>query len=183
MPISDFKDSIIRDREKGATYQEIADRFGCSRQRIERLLSKWGATKPLVPTKLAQKQERALHAVQLLINGEETNITKTARYFRIRPALIHETAKRNGVDLAAALKPHRAKELAHRLDGQQFNGLKVVDGTYHRGENGDYYVEAICAICGTRKVFAVNNLRAGYSKTCSKTCGWRYRKGDYANKS
>lgn len=179
MPISDFKDSIIRDRQKGSTYQSIADRFGCSRQHIQQLLSKWGATETLVPTQLEQKQERALETVQLLIDGKETNVRKAARHFGISNSIIRSTAKKNGVDLVEVVKLHRAKEQAHRLDGQQFNGLKIVDGTGVRETNGDYFVEAICVVCGTRKVFSVKNLRAGYSKTCSRTCATRFKKDDY----
>lgn len=175
MKISSFKDSIIRDRQNGATFQAIADRFDCSRQHIEQLCRKWGAKEVLVPT----KQERARQAVQLLIDGAETSTEKAARDFRISVGLIHRAAKKDGIDLIGAIRIHQAEKRAHRLDGQQFNGLKVVDGTCFRTANGGYFVEATCVVCGTRKVFSVSNLRAGYSKTCSTRCAHRFKRGDY----
>ena len=173
MKISDFKDSIIRDRRKGFTYQVIANRFDCSRQYIEKLLKKWDATEPLEP------RERALEAVHFVLDGNGTSVRKLARRFRTKENYIRQAAKENNVDLSQAIKLNRDKERAHRLDGQQFNGLKIVDGTCHRTEKGGYAVEATCVVCGTRKVFCVTNLRAGYTKTCSRTCAARFRKGDY----
>ena len=175
MKISSFKDSIIRDRQNGATFQAIADRFDCSRQHIEQLCRKWGAKEVLVPT----KQERARQAVQSLIDGTETSAEKAASRFNVSRNLIDSAAKKDGVDLAGVLKLNQAKERAHRLDGQQFNGLKVVDGTCFRTASGGYFVEATCVVCGTRKVFSVNNLRGGYSKTCSTRCAHRFKRGDY----
>ena len=180
MKISDFKDSIIRDRQKGFTYQVIANRFGCSRQRIEQLLKKWGATEPLEPTEADKKREQALKAVQSALDGDGTSIKALVRRFRISENLIRRAAKEHNVNLLQAVKLNLIKERAHRFDGQQFNGLKIVDGTCRAtGENGSYVVEATCVVCGTRKVFCVNNLKAGKTKTCSTTCAARFRKGDY----
>jgi|TARA_R100000482_G_scaffold21970_1_gene6423 transposase-like protein len=175
MKISDFKDSIIRDRQRGATYQAIADRFDCSRQYIEQLLTKWDAKEVLVPS----KQDRARQALQLIIDGKEPTIGKAAYLHRVSQATVSRVAKDDGVDLQGLLKRNRAKARAHYLDGQQFNGLKIVDGTCFLHENRQLCVEAICVVCGTRKTFQVNNLQCGYTKTCSIKCGWRYRKGDY----
>ena len=175
MRISDFKDSIIRDRQRGATYQAIADRFDCSRQYIEQLLTKWDAKEVLVPS----KRDRARQALQLIIDGEEATIGKAAYLHRVSEATISRIAKEDGVDLHGLLKRNQAQVRAHYLDGQQFNGLKVVDGTCFQSKNKVLYVEATCVVCGTRKTFQVNNLQGGYSKTCSIKCGWRYRKGDY----
>ena len=179
MSISDFKDSIIRDRQKGFTYQAIANRFDCSRQYIEQLLKKWDATEPLEPTEADKKRERALKAVHSALSGNGTSIRRLARRFRTSEELIRQAAKEHSVNLFQVVKLNRDKERAHRFDGQQFNGLKIVDGTCRRTENGAYVVEATCVVCGTRKVFCVTNLRAGYTKTCSLTCAARFRKGNY----
>ena len=181
MKISDFKDSIIRDRQKGFTYQVIANRFDCSRQYIEQLLKKWDATEPLEPTEADKRRERALEAVHAALNGDGDGTSKEtlARRFRTSVYTIEQVAKEQDVNLLQVTKLNRDKERAHRLDGQQFNGLKIVDGTCHRTEKGGYAVEATCVVCGTRKVFCVTNLRAGYTKTCSRTCAARFRKGDY----
>lgn len=175
MKISDFKDSIIRDRQNGATFQAIADRFSCSRQYIEQLLTKWDAKEVLVPS----IQDRARRALQLIIDGEEATIGKAAYLHRVSQSTITRLAKKDGVDLHGLLKRNQAQARAHYLDGQQFNGLKVVDGTCFQDKNKLLYVEATCVVCGTRKLFSVNNIKHGYSKTCSTKCGWRYRKGDY----
>ena len=179
MKISNFKDSIIRDRQKGFTYQDIADRFDCSRQHIQQLLKKWGATEPLKPTESDKKRERALEAVHSALGGNGTSIGRLARRFRTSEDSIRRAAKEHNVNLLQVIKLNRVKERAHRLDGQQFNGLKIVDGTCRRTENGAYIVEATCVVCGTRKVFCVTNLRAGYTKTCSWTCAARFKKGNY----
>lgn len=179
MKISDFKDSIIRDRQKGFTYQVIANRFGCSRQRIEQLLKKWGATEPLEPTEADKKREQALEAVLIALDGDGTSIKALVRRFRISENLIRRVAKEHNVNLLQAVKRNLIKERAHRLDGQQFNGLKIVDGTCRVAEDGSYVVEATCVVCGTRKVFCVTNLKDGKTKTCSVACAARFRKGDY----
>ena len=172
MSISDFKDSIILDRQRGATYQAIADRFDCSRQCIERLLHRWNAKDVLVPT----KHDRARQALQLIIDGEEASLSKAARLHRVTEDMIRKIAKKEDVDLRGFLKRNQAKIRAHSLDGQQFTALKIVDGTCYKDDSGEDQVEATCMVCGTRKSFRVANLKAGYTKTCSVSCGWRLRK-------
>jgi len=172
MSISDFKDSIILDRQRGATYQAIADRFDCSRQCIERLLHRWNAKDVLVPT----KHDRARQALQLIIDGEEASLSKAARLHRVSEDMIRKIAKKEDVDLRGFLKRNQAKIRAHSLDGQQFTALKIVDGTCYKDDSGEDQVEATCMVCGTRKSFRVANLKAGYTKTCSVSCGWRLRK-------
>ena len=174
MSISDFKDSIILDRQRGATYQAIADRFNCSRQCIERLLHRWNAKDVLVPT----KHDRARQALQLIIDGEEASLSKAARLHRVTEDMIRKIAKKEDVDLRGFLKRNQAKIKAHSLDGQQFTALKIVDGTCYKDDSGEDQVEATCMVCGTRKSFRVANLKAGYTKTCSVSCGWRLRKTD-----
>ena len=176
MSVSDFKDEIIRSRQQGATYQSIADRFGCSRQHIEQLLTKWDAKAVLVPT----KTDRAREAVQLLLTGQELTVHEAGRSCGVSGSAVARLAKKEGVDLAAAMNPYRAHKRAHRWDGHRFNGLTVVDGTCVRDERGTYFVDAICIVCGRRKTFQLSNLKAGYSKTCSISCGYRYGRGDYA---
>ena len=172
MSISDFKDSIILDRQRGATYQAIADRFDCSKQRIEQLLTKWGAKDVLVPS----KHDRARQVLQLIIDGDEANLSKAARLHCVTEVMISKIAKKDDVDLRGFLKRNQAKVRAHSLDGQRFNALKIVDGTCFKSECGDVRVEATCMVCGTRKSFRVTNLKAGYTKTCSVSCGWHLRK-------
>ena len=174
MSISDFKDSIILDRQRGATYQAIADRFDCSRQCIERLLHRWNAKDVLVPT----KHDRARQALQLIIDGKETHLSKAARLHCVTEAMIRRIAKKDDVDLRGFLKRNQAKVTAHSLDGQQFGALKIVNGTCYKDDNSDGRVEAICMVCGTRKSFRVANLKGGYTKTCSVSCGRRLRKTD-----
>ena len=174
MSISDFKDSIILDRQRGATYQAIADRFDCSRQCIERLLHRWNAKDVLVPT----KHDRARQALQLIIDGEEASLSKAARLHRVTEDMIRKIAKKEDIDLRGFLKRNQAKIRAHSLDGQQFTALKIVDGTCYKDNSGEDQVEATCMVCGTRKSFRVANLKAGRTKTCSTSCGWRLRKAD-----
>ena len=174
MSISDFKDSIILDRQRGATYQAIADRFDCSRQCIEQLLARWNAKDVLVPS----KHDRARQALKLIIDGKETHLNKAARLHCVTEDMIRKIAKKDDIDLRGFLKRNRAKVLAHSLDGQQFTALKIVDGTCYLDDSGDGRVEATCMVCGTRKIFRVGNLKGGYSKTCSVSCGWRLRKTD-----
>lgn len=174
MSISDFKDSIILDRQRGATYQAIADRFDCSRQCIEQLLARWNAKDVLVPT----KHDRARQALQLIIDGEEAKLSNAARLHCVTEQLIRRIAKIDDVDLRGFLKRNQAKIRAHSLDGQQFTALKIVDGTCYKDDSGEDRVEATCMVCGTRKSFRVANLKAGYTKTCSISCGWRLRKTD-----
>ena len=176
MSVSDFKDEIIRSRQQGATYQAIASRYGCTRQMIEKLLNRWGAKAVLVPT----KADRAREAVQLLLAGEKFSIEEAARSCGISGSAVARLAKKEGVDLATAINQYRAHKRAHRWDGHRFNGLTVVDGTCVRDGKGTYFVDAICIVCGRRKTFQLSNLKAGYSKTCSISCGYRYSKGDYA---
>jgi transposase-like protein len=174
MSISDFKDSIILDRQRGATYQAIADRFGCSRQCIEKLLDRWNAKDVLVPT----KHDRARQALQLIIDGEEASLNKAARLHCVTEDMIRKIAKKDDVDLRGFLKRNQAKVLAHSLDGQQFTALKIVDGTCYKDDSYKVHVEATCMVCGTRKSFCVSNLKAGYTRTCSVSCGWRLRETD-----
>ena len=122
MSISDFKDSIILDRQRGATYQAIADRFNCSRQCIERLLHRWNAKDVLAPT----KHDRARQALQLIIDGEEASLSKAARFHRVTEDMIRKIAKKEDVDLRGFLKRNQAKIKAHSLDGQQFTALKLL---------------------------------------------------------
>ena len=176
MSVSDFKDEIIRSRQQGATYQAIASRYGCTRQMIEKLLKRWDAKAVLVPT----KTDRAREAVQLLLAGQKFSVEEAARSCGISGSAVSRLAKKEGVDLATAMNQYRAHKRAHRWDGHRFNGLAVVDGTCVRDEKGTYFVDAICIVCGRRKTFQLSNLKAGYSKTCSISCGYRYSKGDYA---
>jgi len=177
MAVSDFKDEIIRARQRGATQQALANRYGCTRQMIQKLLSGWG-----VPDALALKRaEQAREAIQLLREGQYDSVRKAGNACGISETMVSNFAKKQGIDLPKIMNDHRADRLAHSLDGRQFNGLKIVNGTCQKihGKSGQYLVDAICVVCGTRKTFHVSNVRAGYSKTCSISCGRRYSKGDY----
>ena len=171
MSVSDFKDEIIRARQRGATYQAIANRYACSRQHIQQLLSRWGAKDVLVPT----KKDRAREALQLLVSGERPTIEKAAAACSIGVGALVNEAKRQGVNLLQA-KRHA---LRGKLNGQRFHGIVIVDDTYYLDHSSDPRVEGICMVCGARKDFRVSNLLHGYTKTCSTGCGRRYRKGDY----
>ena len=177
MAVPDFKEEIIRARQRGATQQAIANRYGCTRQRIQNLLCKWG-----VPDALASKRaDQAREAIQLLIDGQYNSVRKAGNACGISETMVSNFAKKQGIDLAKIMDDHRADRLAHSLDGRQFNGLSIVNGTCQKihGKSGQYLVDAICVVCGNRKTFHVSNLRAGYSKTCSISCGRRFSKGDY----
>jgi transposase-like protein len=176
MSVSDFKDEIIRSRQQGATYQAIASRYGCTKQMIEKLLKRWGAKAVLVPT----KADRAREAIQLLLAGQKISVEEAACSCGISAAAVARLAKKEGVDLATGINQCRDFKRAHRWDGHRFNGLTVVDGTCVRDEKGTHFVDAICIVCGRRKTFQLSNIKAGYSKTCSRSCGHRYSKGDYA---
>ena len=171
MSVSDFKDEIISARQRGATYQAIANRYACSRQHIQQLLSRWGAQDVLVPT----KKDRAREALQLLVDGESPTIEKAAAACNIGVKALVNEAKRQGVNLLQA-KRHA---LRGKLNGQRFHGIVIVDDTYYLDHSSEAHVEGICMVCGTRKDFRVMNLLYGYSKTCSTRCARRFKRGDY----
>ena len=174
MAVSDFKDDIICARQRGASYQAIATRFNCSKQLIGSLLKKWDAKEILVPT----KTDRGRQALQLLVTGQESVIGKAASLSGVSSTVVMRVARDEGVDLVAIARQHRDQkadsERPDLFNGKQFNALRVVDGTCFRGEKNRLFVDAICAVCGTRKTFRVANLKGGYTKTCSMSCGRRY---------